>query len=84
MGNQIEKAKARLRVVPTDYTYSELKGLLKSLGYDELSRGRTSGSRVCFMKGDCKIILHKPHPGDQMKRAAVRQVKEYLEGKGEL
>lgn len=33
--SRIEKAKARLRAVPTDYTYSEAKQLLRRLGFEE-------------------------------------------------
>ena len=79
-----EKAKERLTHIPKDYTYKEARGLLISLGFQEYNKGKTSGSRVIFIKADKKILLHKPHPGDEMKLYAVRQLKEYLEKAGEL
>lgn len=79
-----EKAKERLKHIPKDYTYKEARGLLISLGFQEYNKGKTSGSRVIFIKADKKILLHKPHPGDEMKLYAVRQLKEYLEKAGEL
>ncbi len=86
MGNKIEKAKKRLKSLPTDYRYSEAKNLLISLGYYEYNKGKTSGSRVLFIKkADAhKIMLHKPHPKDEMPLYAVRQLVENLENRGEL
>ena len=36
----------RFLSVPKDFTYDELKTLLRSLGYEESNLGKTSGSRV--------------------------------------
>lgn len=81
MGNQLEKAKARLLSEPNDYTFAEAKKLLMSLGYREYNKGRTSVSRVMFVHDNgAKILLHKPHPGNEMKRYAVRQLAEHLRG----
>ena len=84
--SKLEKAKERLKRVPRDYTYEEAKSLLKSLGFDEFTKGKTSGSRVKFYrKEDQKIILlHKPHPGDIMTPGAVKDLLEFLLGLGEL
>ena len=84
LGNQLNKAKERLKSIPNDYTYTEARYLLNHLGYNEYSKGKTSGSRVVFVKGNQKILLHKPHPGDEMKKYAVDQLKELLELRGEL
>lgn len=81
---KLEKAKIRLKSEPTDYTFKEAKGLLISLGFEEFNKGKTSGSRVIFIRGNDKILLHKPHPGNEMKSYAVRQLKEHLEMIGEL
>ena len=81
---RVEKAKWRLRKVPKDYTFHEAKSLLINLGFEEYNKGKTSGSRVIFIKANKKILLHTPHPGDEMKLYAVRQLKEYLERIGEL
>ena len=84
LGGKLDKAKARLKTIPADYTYNEAKQLLCSLGYTEHNKGKTSGSRVVFVRADDKIQLHKPHPGNEMKHYAVRDLKEHLEAIGEL
>ena len=84
MGGKIDKAKARLKAEPSDYTFDEARSLLKSLGYTEYNKGKSSGSRVMFAKDGVKILLHKPHPGSEMKRYAVQQLKDQLESMGEL
>lgn len=84
--SKIEKAIARLKSIPKDYTYSEAKYLLGQLGFAESNKGKTSGSRVKFYRvSDGRIILlHKPHPSDIMSVASVRDLAEYLQGIGEL
>lgn len=84
MGSKLEKAKARLKSGPSDYTFSEAKSLLLSLGFCENNKGKTSGSRVMFVKNGIKIMLHKPHPGNEMKNYAVQQLRDQLELMGEL
>ena len=37
--SQKDKAKLRLKSIPQDYTYSEAKALLKSIGYIEYNKG---------------------------------------------
>ena len=84
--SQLEKAKSRLRLSPSDYTYSEASSLLKKIGYKEFNKGATSGSRVKFYReaDDSVILLHKPHPGDQMSPGAVDALRKMLERKGDL
>lgn len=84
MGSKLDKAIERLKAEPSDYTFTEARSLLKALGYDEHTKGKTSGSRVMFIKDGVKIQLHKPHPGNEMKRYAVQQLKDQLETMGEL
>ena len=82
LGSKFEKAKARLKSMPKDYRYGEAKKLLMSLGYFEYNKGRTSGSRVAFVKDaegfQHRIMLHKPHPGDEMREYAVKYRLEQL------
>jgi len=72
-----EKLIAKLMAVPADLTWQELSALLKMLGYQEV---QGSGSRVKFDNGnaDQMINLHKPHPGNIVKRYALRQLLEKL------
>lgn len=68
-----EKSLQKLKSIPSDFTWSELKSVLERLGFEEI---QGSGSRVKFIsKHDGKIInLHKPHPGNIMKKYALRIV----------
>lgn len=43
--SKLEKLLVRLLTLPKDFTYSELKTLLVSFGYEEV---QGAGSRVCF------------------------------------
>lgn len=84
--SKFEKAKARIKARPKDYTYTEAKALLSQLGFIEYNKGKTSGSRVKFYREKDKkiILLHKPHPEDIMKPGAVKQLIEYLMELGEI
>lgn len=81
-----DKAKERLSSCPKDYSYSEARRLLTGLGFEESNKGRTSGSRVKFYRtSDQRIILlHKPHPGDEMSIGAIKDLAARLEEMGEL
>ena len=83
---KFEKAKNRLRSKPSDYTYDEARSLLRQLGFIEFNKGKTSGSRVCFYRAsdNCKIMLHKPHPGDELSIGATRDLRDKLVEMGEL
>ncbi len=82
MGKQ-EKLIAKLRKVPADFTWQELTTLLKGLGYQEI---QGSGSRVKFDNGQPEqlINLHRPHPGNIVKRYVLRQLLEKLKQGGLL
>ena len=84
--SQHQKALDRLRSLPNDYTYTELKQILRKFGYQEHNKGNTSGSRVRFYResDEAVIDLHKPHPGDIIKKYALKLVVEKLTEKGDL
>jgi hypothetical protein len=79
-----DKLKRRFLTRPADFTYDEMNGLLKSFGYQELKAGKTAGSRVAFINkiSDHIIRLHKPHPGNIMKKYQMELVEEALRAKG--
>ena len=81
-----EKLKERFRSQPKDFTYSEFKTLLGSSGYEEIRLGRTSGSRISFCHSSSKHIirLHRPHPGNILKKYQMVQVLEALVKEGLL
>ena len=78
----VEKLKSRSR----NFTYADLRALLAGFGYEESSRGKTSGSRVGFIHPGTghAILIHKPHGGGGLKRYVVGMVLDELEDRGIL
>ena len=74
-----EKLIARLKSNPKDFTFEEMETLLITLGFEKSNKGKTSGSRVKFMKDDIPIILHKPHPRKELLAYQIKQIIEILE-----
>ncbi len=81
-----DKLLIRFRSLPKDFTYSELKTLLSGLEYREIKKGRTSGSRIAFCHTTSKHIirLHRPHPGNILKKYQLVQVLDELSKEGLL
>lgn len=77
-----EKLIERLKENPRDFTFDEMKTLLEILGFRMSNKGRTSGSRVKFIKGDIPITLHKPHPRKELAGYQIKQVIDVLEKEG--
>lgn len=67
--SQIEALKKRFLTIPADFTYNELKRLLEYYGW---VGKQGDGSRVKFIKGNDVIILHKPHPGNIVKKYILK------------
>lgn len=84
--SQFEKLLNRFKSFPKDFTYDELKALLKHLGFTEMNRGKTTGSAVCFYreKDERTITIHKPHPEKIVKRCYLKQIYEKLNEYGEV
>ncbi|MBQ8562906.1 MAG: type II toxin-antitoxin system HicA family toxin [Firmicutes bacterium] len=80
-----QKMLNRLLLRPKDYTYSELRTLLGKLGYMEDNKGKTSGSRVSFYNKQKKVVsVHKPHPGNELKRYVIDLIIDSLRRNGDL
>jgi hypothetical protein len=78
-----DKLLFRLLSIPKDFTWAELITLLASFGFEELKKSKTVGSRRKFGDDQHRVIsLHRPHPGNVMKRYALRQVIEQLKDMG--
>ena len=77
-----KKDKIRIKIMEkperADVKYSELEKFLVSEGFEKLEG---KGSRVKFFHSekDCLINLHKPHPGNELKRYQVKLIQEKLE-----
>jgi len=74
-----EKLIERLKSNPKDFTFDEMRNVLESLGFEMFNKGKTSGSRVKFMKDNIPIILHKPHPRKELLEYQIKQVLVILE-----
>ncbi len=78
-----DKLRKRFLSMPSDFTFDEMQQLLTGFGYVRGDKGHTSGSRVIFKNGDKRpIMLHKPHPGNIVKRYAMQQVLDELKEAG--
>lgn len=75
-----EKLIERFKAQPKDFTFNELVNLLNSFGFDVSNKGKTSGSRVRFIHNERKVIvdLHKPHPGNIIKKGTLNKIYDKL------
>ena len=75
-----EKLLERFLRLPNDFTWDELKRLLRRYGYKQNNKGRISGSRVVFEKEDSNVSLdlHRPHPKNILKPYQMKDVLEFL------
>ena len=62
-----EKLIERFKSQPKDFNWDELVRLFSIFGYKIDNKGKTSGSRVIFAKGESSYTAHKPHPGSIVK-----------------
>ena len=78
-----EKLFKRFLSRPKNFTYHELAGLLESQGYNE---EQGSGSSVVFSNKRIKHYtkLHKPHPGNVMKRYQIDLLVQELKARNLL
>ena len=70
--SQKDKLISRLKSKPNDFVFNEAKTLLELCGYVLSNCGSTSGSRVCFTRGQKVFRIHKP-------QLLAYQVKELLD-----
>ena len=68
--SKFQKVIDKLLNLKSVFTFQELEYLLKKCGYKEKKTGRTSGSRIAYINLETNHIirLHKPHPGNELKR----------------
>ena len=76
---QKEKLIQRLKSKPKDFTFQEAETLLGYLEYIRSNKGKTSGSRVVFESNEHgNILLHKPHPNNELKIYQIKQLIDVL------
>lgn len=68
--SKLEKLIRKLLNPSSIITFQELEYLLKKHGYKEKKTGKTSGSRKAYINPQTRHIirLHKPHPGNELKK----------------
>lgn len=68
--SKLQKVTDKLLNLKQVFTFQELEYLLGKFGYKEKKTGKTSGSRKAYIHETTKHIirLHKPHPGNELKR----------------
>lgn len=81
--SKIDKALARLRSVPTDFTWQELELIMNYFGYNKIEG---SGSRTKFLNPDTHVLLHlhRPHPKPILKSYALKIIINHLNDEGLL
>ncbi|MDO9260774.1 MAG: type II toxin-antitoxin system HicA family toxin [Flavobacteriaceae bacterium] len=78
--SKIEKLIEKLKQKPKDFTWDEMINVLKHVGFEQISQGKTSGSRRKFVNEKNQIIsLHEPHPQNVLKSYQLAIIIEYLE-----
>jgi len=76
---KLDKLKKRLLGLPPNFTWDELESLLSKLGFSV--KGREGSNRAFIREIDNKkILLHKPHPGNIVKKYALKLVVKELWG----
>ena len=73
-----DKLTERFKRLPSDFTFDELVSVFASVGFTLDNKGNTSGSRVRFRKGGHVYCLHRPHPGNAVKRGVLKDIYVYL------
>lgn len=78
-----EKLLVKLESVKNTFPYKDLVVLLSQLGYE---KQEMAGSRVRFYNADTEslILLHRPHPENEIKGGALKAVKHTLKQEGLL
>ena len=81
---QKEKLLERFRTRPKDFTIDELVRLLGYLDFVLDNKGKTSGSRLLFKSDQhsLRIMIHKPHPGNELRDYQIKQILALLEQEG--
>jgi len=78
--SQHDKLLERFLAFPKDFTWEELKKLLRRYGYVPNNKGKTSGSRVAFENSESNVALnlHQPHPRNTLKPYQMKDTFEFL------
>ncbi len=78
MNNRQQKTIERIFTKPTlaNIRWNDMVSALKACGVEIADSA--SGSRVGFVYEDVRMVLHKPHPGNELKKYAVEDIRGFL------
>ena len=78
--SQKKKLYQRLMSRPSDFSYEEARKLLASHGFVESTKGKTSGSRVAFIRDADQLtfFFHKPHPKNILKMYLIDELIDFI------
>ena len=81
MNRKHKKTLAAIFAEPTraNIKWDDVAGLLVHLGAIVAMRG---GSMFSFTLRKSRVVLHRPHPGDQLTKPGVRSVRDFLKDAG--
>lgn len=81
---RVEKLVRQLMACPRTFRFDDAVRVMAWYGFVLDGKGRTSGSRVRFYReSDGRMMLmHVPHPGDELRAAAVREMASFLKEAG--
>ena len=77
MGSK-EKLIERFKQQPRNFTWQEFVRLFTVLGFELSNKGKSSGSRVAFLKDNLSFLAHKPHPDHYMKGYMMDRALKFL------
>lgn len=67
----------------SDVKFDRVEALIKALGGKvNKKKGKTSGSRLLAALEGRKLHLHRPHPGDELDKGAVSDVRRFFKSLG--
>ncbi|GAA3632080.1 hypothetical protein GCM10022297_09020 [Lactobacillus hamsteri] len=78
--SKLEKLLIKLDRNPRNFDFKDAETVLKELGYKLDNKGKTSGSRIIFVKENSRIILHKPHPRKELLTYQIKQIRNQIKG----
>ena len=81
--SKFQKALARLKSRPKNFTWRELQTVMNNLDYEEI-RGGGSRRKFIHRKSKVSIHLHLPHPQPTMKMYAIDIILDHLKEEGLL
>lgn len=77
-----EKLTQELRSQPRTWKWRKAKRLARQLGCEIMNL--SGSSRAMIHPSGRKLVIHEPHPGNELKAYQVRKLKAFFEEEGDL